>query len=135
MKLICCIDNNYGMMFNNRRVSRDRAQVLNLLELLGEEKIYITDFSKNIFDNENYTAITLDEIQNLNDDNYFFDENILPSKLENVLSNIILYKWNRDYPSDLKFDINLSKWKLIETIDFSGFSHEKITREIYKRGN
>lgn len=133
MKIVCCIDNNYGMTFNNRRVSRDRNQISNLLELLNGEKIYITDFSKDIIDSENSIFVTLDELNNLKDTDYFFDENILPSKLKNVLSNIILYKWNRDYPSDLKFDIDLSKWNLVESMDFKGFSHDKITREIYNK--
>lgn len=133
MKIVCCIDNNYGMTFNNRRVSRDRNQISNLLELLNGEKIYINNFSKDIIDSENSIFVTLDELNNLKDTDYFFDENILPSKLENLLSNIILYKWNRDYPSDLKFDIDLSKWNLVESIDFKGFSHDKITREIYSK--
>lgn len=134
MKLVCCIDNNYGMTFNNRRQSSDKIQVSNMLELLNREKIYITDFSKDIFDDENIKIINLDEINKLKVEDYFFDENILPSKLEYKSDEIILYKWNRDYPSDLKFDIDLLKWNLIESIDFSGSSHEKITREIYIRG-
>ena len=51
------------------------------------------------------------------------------------IDNIIIYKWNRIYPSDLYFDIDIKngQWKLIETEEFQGSSHEKITKEIYRR--
>ncbi len=44
-------------------------------------------------------------------------------------------KWNRTYPSDLYFDINVQneQWELIESEEFQGSSHEKITKEIYRR--
>lgn len=55
----------------------------------------------------------------------------------NKINNIIIYKWNRIYPSDLYFDINLTSnsWELLETKEFEGSSHEKITRIIYRRVN
>ena len=55
----------------------------------------------------------------------------------NKINNIIIYKWNRIYPSDLYFDINLisNSWELLETKEFEGSSHEKITRIIYRRVN
>ena len=45
----------------------------------------------------------------------------------NKINNIIIYKWNRIYPSDLYFDINLTSnsWELLETKEFEGSSHEK----------
>ena len=46
---------------------------------------------------------------------------------------IILYKWNRVYPADFRFEVDLSSWKLEESEEFAGLSHEKITRERYIR--
>ena len=40
---------------------------------------------------------------------------------------------NRDDPSDVFFEVDLSKLRLEERKDFSGYSHEKITKEIYNR--
>ena len=34
-----------------------------------------------------------------------------------------------------EIDINLKEWKLESEYEFEGFSHEKITRKIYIRGN
>ena len=43
---------------------------------------------------------------------------------------MILCHWNRDYPADVFFEVDLSKWRLEERKDFSGYSHEKITKEL-----
>ena len=46
---------------------------------------------------------------------------------------IILYRWNRDYPGDERFCFPGGEeiWQLDRWEDFPGFSHEKITEEIY----
>ena len=66
---------------------------------------------------------------------FCFIENVAPSAYEDKIEKIILYRWNRNYPGDLYFDIPLEEhgWKLIETDDFAGRSHEKITKEVYER--
>ena len=62
---------------------------------------------------------------------YCFAENFTVD--ENDVEEIIVYKWNRVYPADVQFNIDLKKWNLAETVDFAGSSHEKITRERYVR--
>ena len=47
------------------------------------------------------------------------------------IEKVILYHWNRDYPADVYFPVDLSVWKCVETKEFAGSSHEKITRERY----
>ena len=49
------------------------------------------------------------------------------------VDSVILYKWNRVYPADQYFAMDLSGWKLVETVEFPGSSHEKITEERYER--
>ena len=49
------------------------------------------------------------------------------------IGEIYLYRWNRDYPADVYFPVDLSVWKCVETKEFAGSSHEKITRERYTR--
>ena len=59
-------------------------------------------------------------------------ESLLP--YEEKIESIVLFKWNRDYPSDKKADIDLSNgWVLTQAEDFAGSSHEKKTMEIYKK--
>lgn len=46
-----------------------------------------------------------------------------------------LFRWNRVYPADQYFDRSLLTcgWTLRETEEFPGFSHAKITKEVYKK--
>ena len=128
MKLIVCLDDNRGMLFNSRRQSRDRVLIKNVLELCEGEKLYTNDYSLTLFP-ENSVEIfeSTSEIGN----GYCFAENFTVN--EDALEEIIVYKWNRVYPADVHFNISLENWNLTETVDFEGSSHEKITREIYVR--
>ena len=60
-------------------------------------------------------------------------ENTAVGPYNKWIESVILYKWNRRYPSDTKFDLDLNGWTLISTTDFPGSSHEKITEEVYIR--
>lgn len=128
MKLIVCLDDNKGMMFNNRRQSRDKILIENVLEICKGEKLYTNEYSSKLFP-EKFVEIfdSMEEIGN----GYCFAENFTVN--ENDVEEIIVYKWNRVYPADVHFNIDLDNWNLTETVDFEGSSHEKITREIYVR--
>ena len=128
MKLIVCLDDKNGMMFNKRRQSRDRVLVENVLELCKGEKLYTDEYSSKLFP-ENSVEV-FDSIENVGNE-YCFAENFTVNE-ENI-EEIIVYKWNRLYPADTYFNIDLAGWNLTETVDFEGSSHEKITREIYVR--
>ena len=78
-------------------------------------------------------SITVDEdfMAKAGNDDYCFAENISVKPYEKEMQKIILYRWNRVYPADLYFDIDLKNWHLKESNDFAGSSHDKITEEIY----
>ncbi len=128
MKLIVCLDDKNGMMFNNRRQSRDKILIENMLELCKSEKLYTNEYSVKLFP-ENSVEIMENPAETEN--GYCFAENFLVD--EEYVEEIIVYKWNRLYPADTYFNIDLENCKLTETIDFEGSSHEKITRERYVR--
>ena len=128
MKLIICLDDNNGMMFNKRRQSRDRVLVENVLEFCKGEKLYTNEYSAKLFP-EN-TVEMFESIDNI-EDGYCFAENFTVN--EEYVEEIIVYKWNRLYPADTYFNIEPEKWNLVETVEFEGSSHEKITRERYVR--
>lgn len=128
MKLIVCLDDNNGMMFNKRRQSRDRVLVENVVEFCKGEKLYTNEYSAKLFP-EN-SVETVDNPAEIGD-GYCFAENFTVN--EEKVDEIIVYKWNRVYPADTYFNIELANWNLTEAVDFEGSSHEKITREIYRR--
>lgn len=128
MKLIVCLDDNNGMMFNKRRQSRDEILIENVLELCKDEKLYTNEYSLKLFP-ENSVEICENPAEMEN--RYCFAENFLVN--EEDIEEVIVYKWNRLYPADTYFNIDLENWNLTETVEFEGSSHEKITREIYRR--
>ncbi len=133
MILITCVEKNNGMLFNNRRVSRDRKVIEDIRIIVGDSEILITDFSKELFiSDENVRTVNVIEKRN---EQFYFLEDVQPSTIEDKIEKIILYNWNVDYPADMYFDIDLKEWKLESEYEFEGFSHEKITRKIYIRGN
>ncbi len=79
---IVCLDQKNGMYFNERRQSRDRYVIRDILDQSEMEKL-------------------------------------------------IVYRWDKVYPADHR--LNLSGWKLIGTLEFMGYSHDKIVKEVYKR--
>ena len=136
MNIIVCIDDNQGMLFNKRRQSRD-VKVLEDIATLTDT-LWISSFSEKLFENVSETVrfkLNIDDsfLNQTHDSGYCFVENekILP--YEKNIEQLIIYKWNRKYPSDFKLDLNLEEWKLVESVDFVGNSHNKITREIYEK--
>lgn len=132
MIVAVAIDDRGGMMFNHRRVSRDRAQQADLLDFCGERTLWMNAYSAPLFAGERITA---DEafLQKAGPDEVCFveDQPLQPSAER--IDTLVLYRWNRTYPADMKLDLDLTAFALTETREFPGNSHETITREIYER--
>lgn len=132
MILIACVDDNLGMLFNNRRQSMDSVLRGRILTMCAGKKLWMNAYSRKQF-NTDAEGITVDEnfMAKAGSDDYCFAENISVKPYEKEMQKIILYRWNRVYPADLYFDIDLKKWHLKEKNDFAGSSHDKITEEVY----
>lgn len=137
MILIVCVDERNGMMFNNRRQSKDKILSEHILKLVDNNKLWTNNYSKGVFENQENSNILVDDnfIEKIEKEDYCFVENIDVSKLLNKVDKIILYNWNRHYPADQYFNIRLDDWLLESESEFSGSSHERITQKIYIRGN
>ena len=132
MILITCVDDKMGMLFNKRRQSMDSVLRERVLEMCAGKKLWMNEYSRKQFDAA-AEGISVDEdfMAKAGEDDYCFVENISPKAYERQLKQIVLYKWNRVYPADLYFDIDLTDWRLAQSSDFAGSSHDKITEEIY----
>ena len=69
------------------------------------------------------------------EEDFCFIEDIQISGFENKIRTVILYQWNRRYPADRYFLLDLSdgSWELQRTEELKGSSHEKITKGVYER--
>ena len=132
MKVIICLDDNGGMLFNNRRQSRDKEVLKDIINNLKGKKLHISPFSEKLFADYSENVIVDEDFLNKASENdiCFVENNAL--KDVSGIKEIVVYKWNRIYPSDLKCDIDFSLYTLVESVDFKGFSHDKITKETYK---
>lgn len=134
MYLIACVDDRMGMMFNHRRVSRDRTVIRDIMDRCGDQGVYIESGSAVLFKDFNSESVHVwnEDRNDLLEGHYFFAEDPDVIREESV-EKIILYQWNRNYPADKYFPIDLDGWILEETDEFAGYSHEKITRSCFVR--
>ncbi|MCD7950260.1 MAG: hypothetical protein LUG12_08390 [Erysipelotrichaceae bacterium] len=126
MKVIAAVDNRNGLMFNHRRLSQDIEM---RKDMKMYEPIYMNDYSYSLYND--CVECIVDEYF-LDNDDYNLIENVSVKDYQNNIDEIILYKWNRNYPADFYLDIDLTLFSLIETIEFEGKSHH-LTKEIYRR--
>ena len=122
------------MLFNHRRLSRDRRVCEKILDYSNEKELWMNAYSRKLF-----TDLT--DINSIQVDEEFLDKSQSICFVENQditpylpkIDTLVLFQWNRDYPADFFFTVDLSQWNLISTEDFEGTSHEKITMEVYKK--
>lgn len=132
---IVCLDDNKGMLFNKRRQSRDRKVTERVLELAGETRLWIDPFSAKLFGDGLPENITADKeyLQKAGKGEFCFVETAGLKAAEDGLEKLVIFWWNRRYPSDVSLDLELEDWRKISEQDFAGMSHEKITEAVYRR--
>lgn len=135
--MIVCVtlDNNNGMMFNNRRQSQDSLLRKDIIDHCNGSRLWMNTYSEMLFDKSDDVDVVIDNefLQKAEENDYCFVETNNLQDYETRISKIILYRWNRDYPADLYFEIDLNNWILSSSSDFAGSSHEKITKEVWIR--
>lgn len=133
MKIILCLDDKNGMLFNRRRQSKDSALRAHVLEMTAGSSLWMNAYSAAQF--EGAASITVDEdfLEKAGEQDYCFLENTDISAYAHKVTGVIIYRWNREYPRDMTFPAELfaDRWKLAEREDFPGNSHERITEEVY----
>ena len=125
MKVIICVDQDNGILFNHRRVSRDR-RVIEQIEAENEE-IWMSSYSKKMFENDEGEKISED----LADKPIVFLEEDIPKDW--VIDELILYRFDELYPSDIKLTFDLKKMVLKNVTTLEGYSHPRIDKEEYVR--
>ena len=160
MIVIVCIDDEFGMLFNKRRQSRDCVLTEDILKTVGDKRLLIDKFSKTLFLHDSahvdgtaqtdgsfsgddmpfgesvYKNLVVSEdlLSDADDGDFCFVEDKEIKPYIQKIEQFIIYKWNRSYPSDFKLDVSLLEgFHLKSTTDFKGNSHEKITKEVYVR--
>ena len=135
MIVMLCVDDKNGMLFNRRRQSKDRVLCQHILELVGTGRLWMSPYSKKQFADTKQAEVIVDEayLEKAGAGDYCFVEDRDVALYENRIEQIILFRWNRIYPADIFFTLDISGYTLEKTENFAGNSHDKITKEIYRR--
>lgn len=129
-----CIGEGNGMLFNRRRVSRDRRQQEDLLTLCGNRRLWMGGCSAPLFAwAEGRVTVDEDFLEKAGPGEVCFVEDRALAPAADRIEAVVLYHWNRTYPADVRLDLDLSGFQLAERTEFPGVSHERITRELYTR--
>lgn len=132
MIVAACVEDRGGMRFNGRRVSRDRAQLSDLLDFCGGT-LRAAPCSGDLFAGQPGVLLSEGFLDRAGPGEVCFLEDRPVDAFADRVEAVVLYRWNRAYPSDVRFDLDLSAFLLKERREFPGTSHETITREYYIR--
>ena len=135
MTFYVCLDDRNGMLFNNRRQSRDAAVLADICANLPGA-LTITPFSEKLIQNAHIPCtLAPEDLTFLPSDAHFFLETPVSESVIANADTIVLYHWNRHYPADTYWEIDLpqSGFTLTGVCEFPGKSHDTITKEVYTR--
>ena len=135
MVVYVAVDNNNGMMFNNRRQSQDKLLRADILNDCQNITLWMNQYSESQFFSDMTPNIVVDEdfLDKAGVEDACFVEESYIQDYEDKITKLVIYRWNRDYPADFYLDVDLKKWKKISSTDFIGNSHNKISKEEWIR--
>lgn len=134
MNVIICLDDNNGMLFNNKRQSRDKALLSDIFCDLKDEMLFITEFSEKLMAEYSDRIIICESVSKLENGKWFFCENVDLTAFADKIEKLVVYKWNRVYPADFNCSLDFSLFNLESESDFEGNSHSVITKQIFSKG-
>ena len=133
MRVIVCVDDNGGMVFNKRRQSRDRVLCERVLEMAEGCKVYMNAYSAKLFPEDDRIVVSENYLEGAGEQDFCFVEKEPLAPYSDRITECVVFKWNRVYPADWHLDIDLDQMTKVQEDEFAGFSHEKITMEVYRR--
>ena len=134
MKLIVCVEDRWGLLFNHRRVSRDRAVTDKILSLTAGSSLLMNEYSSGLFPAGSLMKVDPCFLEKAETGDCCFVETDDIRPFLSRVEELVLFRWNRKYPFDVSFPFEdcFGNWNLISREDFPGNSHEMITMEVYR---
>lgn len=136
MIVLVCLDKDNGMLFHNRRQSRDREVTARIQEICRGKKLWMNPYSETLYGKMDGVEIAVSDcpMQPAEKDDFCLVESDALRPFEEKVEGLMVFRWDKKYPADLYLDLDLSRWKRTKTREFSGYSHEIITEEVYVKG-
>lgn len=127
MRVFMCLDQKDGLLFNDRRQSRDREVVADIEKTIGHEEIGMSEYSAKLFEGLDNIVVTND----LKDCRNVFLEKDDLDLLD--FDELIIYRWDKVYPADARLTFDYKSMTLKDVSVITGYSHDKIIKEVYVR--
>lgn len=136
MTVIICVSDGGGVLFGGRRLSRDREVISDIARTAGDEPVFVSEYSEGLFSKSDVSVIAVsDPLSSAGKGDFVFIEDGKIRREIDKTDCVMIYRWNRKYPFDTKVDTEpgCEGFALAESVDIKGHSHEKITRETWRR--
>ena len=136
MKLFVCLDERNGLLFGGRRQSSDKVVYRKISEIVGDEPLWLHPYSQSLFC-DTHTKLRVDAdfaAKALENEWCFYEKCDTPLDLKSVKA-LYVFRWNRHYPSDVRFDVEgiCPGLELVRTLEIPGNSHPVITLEVFEK--
>lgn len=132
--VICLCDNN-GMTFFGKRQSRDRLLIEDLCAN-AKSPIYIESYSLPLFEGKEDLVRVVNKIpDDVPAGGLIFSERVSPEPFISDVAGLIIYRWGRKYPADVRFNLDPESvgFSKAYELELVGSSHEKITKGVFER--
>lgn len=130
MVIIVCLDQKNGMRFNHRCLSRDREIIKDIYKTLLDAPLYMSEKSRILFENYEGKIVADPNFMEKSDMFCFVETSDFDTS---GVDEIIIYRFDAIYPADEYFPIDLDEYILMEESEFKGYSHDRISKEIYSK--
>lgn len=136
MHIILFLDQKDGMLFGGKRQTKDKILMKYIEDASKGSCLFANHFSTSLFGNTPSHLIVDNnflDIAKSGDYCIVEDEDIKPYM--NKIESIRIYRWDKVYPSTMKFNKNLLKdWEQVFCVDlFLGGTHPVICEEMWVR--
>ena len=128
MIIILCLDNNNGMMFNDRRQSQDRGLREYIAEMTKGEKVYMNAYTEKLYEEINDPVVCEDFLHKAGKGETCIVENLPLKPVIDQIEEIVIFRWNKVYPSDQVLK-NRSKVPLTRSQNRSIFQNNKLDQK------
>lgn len=134
MKIAVCLDDRDGICFAGRRLSKDICQREDLLAMTAPGPLWMSRYCAAQFGTlPEFVIVDDDFLEKAAPEDWCFVEREDVTTVSDRISRVAIYRWNRSYPADRKFPLELfcHRWQQRDCREFPGKSHETITLEVY----
>ena len=119
------------MAFNHRRQSKDSVIIDKIEQIVKNNPLYCDEYTAELFsENKNINIVT----QKPSERPYFwFPELKDPAPLDENITKIHAFYWDKNYPADVFCSWNPLKWDLFFSRELIGSSHDVISYREYRK--